>query len=148
VPARRGERRTRGHDPWQPGQGACLQRSVAPVAEVAHRRHPASDLGREAGPDHGVELVVGHLARALEPADRGVGDQVHVAVEEARQQGPVVRRDVDVLGQVGLTSLDPDDPLTVDQDGGRPEERRPVEQLGRPDRLHETESSRPVSSAG
>ena len=70
---------------------AVVQRPVVHVAEVAHRGDAGGHLAAQALGDDGVDVVHVGRARPLEAAGRtreGAGrDEVHVAVDQARQQG-------------------------------------------------------------
>ena len=136
MPVRDGQRRPRRAHPGQPGEGAGLERPVPAVPEVQDGGDPARGARGQGFADLRVQLFVCRGAGPLQRPDIAVRHQVHVAVDQPRQQRPGVRRDVGVARRLRVPRLDTDDPLAIDQHRAGAQEGGSVVHLGCPQRLH------------
>ena len=150
VPFGHGQGRPGAHHARDAGRGAVTegQCPVRPVPQVADRGHPGGRLPGQARGDDGIELVVGQAGGPLEAAERAVGHQVGVGVDQPGQQRAVVRRDLATVGRVVVRTLDARDAVAVHEEGDPAvEEPGAVEGAGGPDRAHGPVCGEPVRRA-
>jgi hypothetical protein len=89
----------------------------ARVPQVADRGDPARQLGGHRRGDHGVEFAVVEFGELVQGPGAAVPAQVHVGVDEPREQrGPGQFGDGDAGRGGGRRRLDADDATALDQD--------------------------------
>lgn len=113
-----GERRAGSQDPRHTRLAAVavVQRAILNITEVTNGRDSLRHLPFESPLDPSIEFGIRQLAGPFRASQRGIEDQMHMAVDQAGHQCASVLSDLASVWHIERRGLDSNDGVALDQD--------------------------------